>query len=68
VAPQELVAMATGTAGVTAAGGSLERPEMTLADIEKQQSVWWFLLFAAAALLLGEAALANRKSARLRST
>ena len=49
LAPQEFVAMATGSAAATATGESLERPDLTPADIEKKQTVWWFLLFAGAA-------------------
>jgi hypothetical protein len=67
VAPQELVAMATGTAGATPTGGSLERPDMTVEDMEKKQSLWWFLLLGGVALLLSEATLANWKSRRLRA-
>ena len=66
VAPQELVAMATGSAGATATGGSLERPDLTPADVEKKQTVWWFLLFAGAAAVFSEASLANRLSRKLR--
>jgi hypothetical protein len=68
VAPQELVAMATGTAGATASGGSLERPDLTPADVEKKQTVWWFLLFAGALAVFSEGSLANRLSRKLRRT
>ena len=66
MAPQELVAMATGTAGVTESGGSLERPDMTPEDMEKKQAVWWFLLMAGVLALISEASLANRLSRRLK--
>jgi hypothetical protein len=65
-APQELVAMATGSAGVTETGGSLERPDLTPEDIEKKQAVWWFLLVGGVAALLTEASLANRLSRKFR--
>jgi hypothetical protein len=64
LSPQEFVTSVAGQAAATASGGSLEDPELTPADIEKQQSVWWFLLLGAAAMLLGEATLANRLSNR----
>ena len=56
---------ATGRAAATPTGQSLERPELTPADIEKKQSIWWFLLVGGHAALLGEAVLANRLSKRL---
>lgn len=59
---QEFVAAATGTAAVTASGQSLERPDMTAAEIEKRQANWWVLLVLAAGLLLAESVLANRLS------
>ena len=43
-------------------GQSLERPELTAADIEKKQSVWWFLFLAGVVALVGEGLLANRWS------
>jgi hypothetical protein len=45
--PAELVATATGQAAVTASGQSLERPELTVAEIERKQSLWWFLFLGA---------------------
>src|SRR5262249_29180477 len=62
--PTEFVNTATGRAAVTAAGQSLEHPELTPADIEKKQSGWWFLLLGGVAALLAEAILANRLSKR----
>lgn len=59
---QEFLAAATGEAAVTASGQSLERPDMTPAEIEKRQANWWFLLVVAAGLLLAESVLANRLS------
>ena len=60
------VETSTGHAAVTATGQSLERPDLTPADMEKKQSIWWFLLVAGAAVLLGESVLANRLSARFK--
>jgi hypothetical protein len=60
--PAEFLAGATGRAAVTATGQSLERPEITPADLEKKQSLWWFLLVAGLVALLVEAALSNRLS------
>jgi hypothetical protein len=62
--PAEFVATATGRAAVTAAGQSLENPELTPAEIEKKQGIWWYLFAAGALLLLAEAVLANRLSKR----
>jgi hypothetical protein len=62
--PQEFVATATGRAAVTAAGQSLENPELTPADIEKKQSIWWYIFLAGLLALLAEAVLANRLSGR----
>ena len=59
---QEFVAAATGAAAVTAAGQSLERPDLTPADIERRQANWWFLLVLAVALLVAESVLSNRLS------
>jgi hypothetical protein len=64
IAPQEFATSATGRAAATASGQSLERPELTAADIEKKQSVWWFLFLAGVIALLGEGMLANRWSRR----
>jgi hypothetical protein len=64
--PAEFVSQVTGRAAVTATGQSLERPDLTPADMEKKQSIWWFLLVAGAAVLLGESLLANRLSARFK--
>jgi hypothetical protein len=62
LSPQEFVAGATGAAAVTAAGESLERPDLTPADIERRQANWWILLVLAAGLLLAESVLSNRLS------
>jgi hypothetical protein len=62
LSPTDFLGSATGRAAVTPTGQSLERPEMTPADMEKKQSFWWFLLVAGAFLLLAEALLANRLS------
>jgi len=62
LSPTDFLGSATGRAAVTPTGQSLERPEMTAADMEKKQSVWWFLLVAGALMLLAEAVLANRLS------
>jgi hypothetical protein len=64
--PNEFVSQVTGRAAVTATGQSLERPDLTPADMEKKQSIWWFLLVAGAAVLLGESLLANRLSGRFK--
>jgi hypothetical protein len=63
IPPQEFATSATGqAAAVVGPGQSLERPELTPADLERRQSSWWFLFVAGAALLLGEAVLSNRLS------
>jgi hypothetical protein len=62
LSPTEFLGSATGRAAVTPTGQSLERPEMTPADMEKKQSFWWFLLVGGVLLLLAEAVLANRLS------
>ena len=62
--PTSFVASVTGQAAVTAAGQSLEHPDLTPADVERKQYVWWFLLVAGALALLGEAVLANQRSGR----
>src|SRR4029453_11063109 len=62
LSPPDFLGSATGRGGGTPPGQSLERPEMTAADMEKKQSVWWFLLVAGALMLLAEAVLANRLS------
>ena len=62
--PNEFVGSATGRAGATASGQSLEHPDMTPEDMEQRQTIWWFLLVGAAAALLGEAVLSNRLSKR----
>ncbi|HEY7475260.1 MAG TPA: BatA domain-containing protein [Vicinamibacterales bacterium] len=65
LSPADFLGNATGrAAAVTQQGQSLERPELTPADMEKKQSFWWFLLVGAALALLSEAALANRLSRR----
>jgi hypothetical protein len=61
----EFAANATGQAGLTPAGQSLEHPELTAEDLEKKQSIWWYLFAIGAGLLLAEAVLANRLSKRL---
>ena len=63
IPPQEFATSATGEAAAVAGPGqSLERPDLTPADIERRQSSWWFLFVIGAALLLGEAVLSNRLS------
>jgi hypothetical protein len=62
--PHEFVSSATGRAGVTASGQSLEHPDLTPADIEKKQAIWWFLLVGSVLALLAEAVLSNRLSKR----
>jgi hypothetical protein len=62
--PAEFVATATGRAAVSASGQSLERPDLTPADMEKKQSLWWFIFLAGVIALLVEAVLANRLSGR----
>jgi hypothetical protein len=64
LAPAEFVNTATGQAATTAAGQSLERPELTVADIERKQSLWWFLFLGAVLALVAEAVLSNRQSGR----
>ncbi|MEZ5317748.1 MAG: BatA domain-containing protein [Vicinamibacterales bacterium] len=64
LAPAEFVNTATGAVAMTASGQSLERPELTPADIEKKQGLWWFLFLAAVVALVGEAVLSNRQSQR----
>jgi hypothetical protein len=61
--PQQFVQTATGRAAAPA-GQSLERPDLTPADIEKKQSTWWFLFVAGLAMLLSETVVANRLSKR----
>lgn len=60
----EFVSSATGRAGVTASGQSLEHPDLTPEDMEKRQSIWWFLLVGSVLALLAEAVLSNRLSKR----
>jgi hypothetical protein len=62
--PQQFVQTATGRAATAPTGQSLERPDLTPADIEKKQSTWWFLFVAGVAMLLSETVLANRLSKR----
>lgn len=64
LSPTEFLASATGQAAVTATGQSLERPELTVAEIERKQSLWWFLFVGAVLALLAEAVLSNRQSQR----
>jgi hypothetical protein len=65
LSPTDFLGNATGrAAAVTPAGQSLEKPELTPADIEKKQSFWWFLLVGGVLALLAEAVLANRLSKR----
>jgi hypothetical protein len=65
LSPTDFLGNATGrAAAVTPTGQSLERPELTPADMEKKQSFWWFLLVGGVLALLAEAALANRLSRR----
>jgi hypothetical protein len=60
--PREFVAAATGRAAVTAAGQSLEHPDLTPEDMEKKQTIWWYLLVGGVLALLTEAVLSNRLS------
>lgn len=62
--PQQFVQTATGRAAAAPTGESLERPDLTPADIEKKQSNWWFLFVAGVVALLSETVLANRLSKR----
>ncbi len=62
--PQQFVQAATGRAATAPTGQSLERPDLTPADIEKKQSTWWVLFVAGVAMLLSETVLANRLSKR----
>jgi hypothetical protein len=64
MAHNEFLAGATGQASQGGPGQSLENPDLTPADKEKQQSFWWFLLVAGLAALLVESALSNRMSRR----
>ena len=65
LSPTDFLGNATGrAAAVTPAGQSLEKPELTPADIEKKQSFWWFLLVGGVLALLAEAIVANRLSKR----
>jgi hypothetical protein len=66
--PAEFVNTATGQAAVTAPGQSLERPEMTVAEMERRQSLWWFLFVGAVLALVAEAVLSNRQSRRSGAT
>jgi hypothetical protein len=62
--PAEFLASVTGTPTAGARGQSLEQPDLTPADKEKQQSFWWFLLVGGLIALLVEAVLSNRLSRR----
>jgi hypothetical protein len=63
IAPQEFATSATGQAAAVAGPGqSLEQPELTPVEMERQQSSWWFLFVLGAALLVGETILSNRLS------
>ena len=65
LSPTDFLGNATGrAAAVTPAGQTLEKPELTAADMEKKQSFWWFLLVGGVLALLAEAVLANRLSRR----
>jgi hypothetical protein len=61
--PAEFLASVTGQ-GVVSQGQSLDRPELTPADMEKRQSIWWFLLVGGLVALLAEAVVSNRLSKR----
>jgi hypothetical protein len=61
--PAEFLAGVTGRSTVTR-GESLDKTEMTPADMEKRQSIWWFLLVGGLAALLAEAVVSNRLSKR----
>jgi hypothetical protein len=60
LSPNDLLLSATGGGG--SRGQSLENPDLTPAEKERQQSIWWFLLVAGLAALLIEAVLSNRLS------
>jgi len=62
--PAEFLASVTGNPTAAARGQSLEQPDLTPADKEKQQSFWWFLLVGGLSALLVEAVLSNRLSRR----
>ncbi len=65
LSPKEFLAGATGRAATAGTSGqSLEHPDLTPADKEKQQAFWWFLLVAGLAALLVESVLSNRLSRR----
>jgi hypothetical protein len=65
LSPTDFLGNATGrAAAVTPTGQTLEKPELTAADMEKKQSFWWFLLVGGVLALLAEAVLANRLSRR----
>jgi hypothetical protein len=61
--PAYFLAGVTGRSTVTR-GESLDKTEMTPADMEKRQSIWWFLLVGGLAALLAEAVVSNRLSKR----
>lgn len=63
LAPSEFLASVTG-AGTVTQGQSLDKPELTPADMEKRQSIWWYLLVGGLAALLAEAVVSNRLSRR----
>jgi aerotolerance regulator-like protein/VWA domain-containing protein len=65
LSPTDFLGNATGRpAAVVPGGGTLEKPNLTPADMEKKQSFWWFLLVGGVLALLAEALLANRLSRR----
>ena len=64
LSPTDFLASATNRPTAAGSGESLEQPDLTPADKEKQQSVWWFLLVSGLVALLVESVLSNRLSRR----
>jgi hypothetical protein len=58
----EFIRGATGQSSAAGLGASLENPDLTPAEKERQQSIWWFLLVAGLSALLVESVLSNRLS------
>jgi hypothetical protein len=67
LSPADFLRGATGGGAVAAPGENLERPELTPADMEKEQSIWWYLLVAGLLALFVEAVVSNRLSRRARA-
>jgi hypothetical protein len=60
--PNDFLLSATAGTATGGAARSLENPDLTPAEKEKQQSIWWFLLVAGLAALLVEAVMSNHLS------